>query len=80
MAQTFTAQWNPQGVVTFDEGYTAGSKGRLKTTTVATIDGYVGQVLVDGVIAWESRPYRKAEKARRKADDHLSTRLRNLFA
>jgi hypothetical protein len=60
--------------------YLPGMAGGFNTATVAVIDGYVGQVVVNGVIAWQSRPHKRREVAKRKADKHLSTRLSDIFA
>jgi hypothetical protein len=43
----------------------------LSIAVVKTIDGWVGQVQVICRIAWESRPYKTAAKARDKALAHV---------
>lgn len=37
--------------------------------------GYVGQIVVAGEIAWESKPYATEHKAGTKADKHRAERL-----
>lgn len=47
--------------------------------SVRTKAGYIGQVLVDSVIAWETKPRKTAAKAEAKARARYTDRIVNLL-
>ena len=52
----------------------------VRTKTVELIDGHVGQVTYKGRIVWQSRPYRRQERARDAAQARIDSRVEELFA
>lgn len=58
-------------------------KGLFATRAVETRAGFLGQVIVDGEIVWESDPYkgyRSGEDAQREANKYIVDRFKALLA
>lgn len=56
-----------------------GNTMRITITVVSVIDGYYGQILHNGVIVWQSKAYKTAEKAVLRTNQHLDERIAGLF-
>lgn len=52
----------------------------ITTKTVELIDGFVGQVVVNGRIVWQSRPKKLPSKARSAAERRIQAKLEGMFA
>ncbi len=52
----------------------------IGTAVARTQDGYLGQVLVEGQIVWESGYFETAQEAAGKAEKRITKVLSNLFA
>lgn len=54
--------------------------GILVTRAVETKAGWVGQIILDKDIVWESEPKHKSDEAVMDANDRVVDKLRRLFA
>jgi len=54
--------------------------GPIRTESVQSIDGHLGQVLVGGEIVWESGYHESRDDALTAANNRVAKRLANLFA
>lgn len=70
----------PTRTVTIPAGHHRQHKGLITTTAVKTLSGWLGQVLADQAIVWESEPQDEREDALAEADAKVADKLAELFA